>query len=147
MDFNVGLESVQNQMNQHTIELRARYKETDQMGVVYYANYFVWFEVARTEFFRACGIEYRKLEEEDKIYLPVVEAYCRYKSPLRYDDLVFVTVKLADIGNMRITFDYEVKTHDKMTALGKTKHAFINREGAPIPIPQKIYKVFSESRF
>lgn len=130
--------------NQHAIELRVRYAETDQMGVVYYANYLIWFEVVRTEFFRDKGIEYRKLEEEDRIYLPVVESYCRYKAPLKYDDLVTVIAKLTDIGNMRITFEYEVKKQDRVTAIGETKHAFINEKGEPIPIPPKIRKVLEQ---
>ncbi|MFH1798029.1 MAG: thioesterase family protein [Candidatus Omnitrophota bacterium] len=127
--------------NQHAIELRVRYAETDQMGVVYYANYLVWFEIARTEFFREKGISYRKIEEDDKIYLPVVEAYCRYSSPLKYDDQVTVIVVLTDIGKMRMFFEYEVKKQDKVTALGETKHAFMDKNGAPIPIPDKIRKV------
>ena len=96
-------------MSEHTIELRVRYEETDQMGVVYYANYLVWFEVARTEHFRAKGIEYRKIEDEEKLYIPVIEACCRYKAPLKYDDLVTVTSKVTDAGSSRITFEYEVK--------------------------------------
>ncbi|MEA3489326.1 MAG: thioesterase family protein [Candidatus Omnitrophota bacterium] len=130
-------------MNNYTIELRVRYKETDQMGLVYYANYLVWFEIARTEFFRAGGIEYRKMEEEDKIYMPVVEAYCRYRSPLRYDDLVKVTVKLADVGKTRVTFDYEVRSGGELKATGSTNHAFLNGKGKPIPVPAMVREVFS----
>jgi len=123
--------------------LRVRYEETDQMGVVYYANYLVWFEVARTEFFRVRGVEYRKIEEQDKIYIPVVEAYCRYRSPLRYDDLVTVTTKLTDVEGTRITFEYEVKKGTKIAATGKTKHAFVNEKGTPISIPAKLREAFS----
>ena len=130
-------------MSRHTIELRVRYEETDQMGVVYYANYLVWFEIARTEFFRARGIEYRKIEEQDKIYIPVVEAYCRYRSPLRYDDLVTVETKLTDVGATRVAFEYEVKKAGRIAATGKTKHAFVNEEGTPISIPARIKEAFS----
>ncbi|MGB3241991.1 MAG: thioesterase family protein [Candidatus Omnitrophota bacterium] len=125
-------------MSEHTIELRVRYEETDQMGVAYYANYLVWFEIARTEFFRAKGIVYRQIEEKDKIFLPVVEAYCRYRSPLRYDDLATITTKIAETGNSRISFDYEVKKGENVVATGKTKHAFINEKGKPIPVPAKV---------
>lgn len=125
-------------MNTHTIEIRVRYAETDQMGVVYYANYLVWFEVARTEFFRARGIEYRKIEEQDKVYLPVVEAYCRYRVPLRYDDVVTITTELTDVGGTRMTFAYEVKKNGKVTATGNTKHAFVNEKGTPVPVPPRI---------
>lgn len=127
-------------MNEHTIELRVRYEETDQMGVVYYANYLVWFEVARTEYFRARGIEYRKIEEEDGLYIPVAEAHCRYKAPLKYDDLVSVTVRLTDLGATRLSFEYEVSSGGKIVATGNTKHAFVNKEGRPVPVPEKIKK-------
>ncbi|MFH1846729.1 MAG: thioesterase family protein [Candidatus Omnitrophota bacterium] len=130
-------------MSTHSIELRVRYAETDQMGVVYYANYLVWFEIARTEFFRVKGIEYRKIEEEENVYIPVVEAYCRYRAPLRYDDLIVVTAGLTDVGAMRVTFDYEVTIGGKLAATGTTKHAFVNKEGIPIPIPAKIKKAFT----
>jgi len=129
---------------EHTIEFRVRYEETDQMGVVYYANYLVWFEVARTEFFRARGVEYRKLEEEDKLYLPVIEANCRYKSPLKYDDVVTVHTKFASAGASRIMFEYSVKSAEKVNAIGWTKHAFIDAEGKPVKVPAKVRKMFSE---
>jgi len=127
-------------MYEHTIEFRVRYEETDQMGVVYYANYLVWFEVARTEFFRARGVEYRKIEEEENLYIPVIEAYCRYKAPLKYDDLVRVKTRLTDIGGTRMSFEYEVSSGDKIAATGKTKHAFVNKDGKIVPIPEKIKK-------
>lgn len=128
-------------MNSCTIDFRVRYQETDQMGVVYYSNYLVWFEVARTEFFRAMGLDYRKLEENEKIYLPVVEASCRYRTPLHYDDQVFLTIRLSLVKNVRINFDYEVRSHDKLCATGKTEHTFVNVVGAPIPIPEAIKKI------
>ncbi|MFH1665582.1 MAG: thioesterase family protein [Candidatus Omnitrophota bacterium] len=130
-------------MNEHTINIRARYKETDQMGVVYYSNYLVWFEVARTEFFRARGIEYRKLEEEQNIYLPVVEAFCRYKAPVRYDDIVTVTTVLSSIGGTRLVFDYEIRKDGEVTTVGQTKHAFVNEKGAPVPVPGNIKAILS----
>ena len=129
-------------MNEHTINFRVRYEETDQMGVVYYSKYLVWFEMARTEFFRARGVEYRKIEDEEKIYVPVVEAYCRYRAPLRYDDEVTVTTKLTDIGATRITFEYEVKKDGEIKTTGRTKHAFVNSEGSPIPVPDRVRKAF-----
>ncbi len=130
-------------MGKHSIQIRVRYAETDQMGVVYYSNYLVWFEIARTEFFRARGIEYRELEEKDHIFLPVVEAYCRYKAPLRYDDLVTVEVRLSEVTLTRIKFEYEVKYRDRVTTIGNTNHAFVDKKGSPIPIPEKVKKVLS----
>jgi len=125
-------------VNKHTVEIRVRYAETDQMGVVYYANYLVWFEIARTEFFRDRGVEYRKIEEDEKIYIPVVEAYCRYRAPLSYDDLVTIDTELTSIGATRVVFEYEVKKDGEVTATGRTKHAFVNEEGNPIPVPEGI---------
>ena len=125
-------------MNEHSIELRVRYEETDQMGVVYYANYLVWYEIARTEFFRSRGFEYRKLEEEDRIFIPVVEAYCKYRAPLKYDDLITVTAELVDIGHTRLAFSYTVAIDGREVATGSTKHAFIDDSGFPIPVPEKI---------
>ena len=127
----------------NTIKLRVRYQETDQMGVVYYSNYLVWFEMARTEYFRQRGIVYREIEEKEKIYLPVVEAYCRYKAPLRYDDLVTIETKLTEAGPSRISFEYEVKKDGKVTAAGNTKHAFVNGKGKPVPVPERIKKALS----
>ena len=124
-------------------ELRVRYKETDQMGVVYYSNYLVWFEVARTDFFRNKGLSYNNLEKEDKIYLPVVEANCRYKAPIRYDDVVVVETTLKEMSGKKITFEYIVKVEGKIKTKGYTKHVFVDKTGSPINVPEKILKAFS----
>ena len=127
-------------MSKHSMKLRVRYAETDKMGVVYYSNYLVWFEVARTEFFREKGIVYRDIEEKDKIYLPVTEAYCRYRSPLRYDDEVEILTEVTYIGPTRITFEFEVMSGGKVTTTGKTVHVFVNEKGSPIRVPDAIKK-------
>ena len=123
-------------------EVRVRYKETDQMGVVYYSNYLVWFEVARTDFFREKGFIYNLLEKEDKIYLPVVEAHCRYKAPIKYDDLVTIETTLKEMSGKRLTFEYTVKVKGKIKTKGYTKHVFVDKSGSPIKIPEKIVKAF-----
>ncbi len=125
-------------MNEHTIQHRVTYKETDQMGVVYYSNYLVWFEMDRTEYFREKGLVYKDLEKKDKIYLPVAEAHCRYKTPLRYDDLVEISVELTEAGKTRITFEYEVKKDGTVMTTGYTKHAFVNGKGKPVEVPEKV---------
>jgi len=125
-----------------TIKFRVRYQETDQMGVVYYANYLVWFEMVRTEFFRSRGVAYRELEKEYKIFVPVVESHCRYKIPLRYDDLVTVIADLIEINERYIVFDYEVKNDGNLTTTGSTKHVFVNQSGKPIRIPEFVLKAF-----
>ncbi|MDP8259241.1 MAG: thioesterase family protein [Candidatus Aadella gelida] len=124
-------------MREHTIEHRVNYKETDQMGFVYYANYLVWFEIARTEMFRANGMCYKGLEEEG-LFLPVTEAQCRYRSPVRYDDIVKVKAIMTDIRKSRITFEYEVTKEGKTTSMGYTKHAFIDKAGKVVPVPSKV---------
>jgi len=128
---------------EHTIELRVRYAETDQMGIVYYSNYLVWFEIARTELFRSKGVEYSRIERERDIFLPVTEAYCRYRAPLKYDDIVRITVKVADTGNSRLTFEYDVEKDGKTASAGYTRHAFVNKNGKPVAIPADIKKLLT----
>lgn len=108
------------------------------MGIVYYANYLVWFEVARTEFFRHIGLDYRELEEKSKIYLPVVEARCRYRYPIKYDDQIFVIVSILPPKNARINFVYEVRNSSRLCAEGETRHTFVNSGGNPIRIPEEV---------
>ena len=91
-----------------TTELRVRYAETDQMGVVYYANYLVWFEVGRVEFMRSLGFDYRQMEVEDGCILPVVEATCRYKAPARYDDLIQIEAGPILLRGSLLKFSYRV---------------------------------------
>jgi len=91
-----------------TTELRVRYAETDQMGVVYYANYLVWFEVGRVEFMRSLGFDYRQMEVEDGCILPVVEATCRYKAPARYDDVILIEANPTVLRGSLLKFSYRI---------------------------------------
>jgi len=125
-------------MESCTVEFRVRYSETDKMGVVYYSNYLVWFEVARTEFFRKKIMEYRHIEDDMDVYLPVVEAYCKYRTPLFYDDPVEIIATLADVKNSEISFDYEIRKDGRVTTTGHTRHAFVGKSGRPVPIPANI---------
>ena len=86
---------------------RVRYAETDQMGMVYYANYFVWMEIGRTDFCRECGFSYADLEREEQAFLPVAEADCRYLSPARYDDEIVVSTEIARLNRRLIEFTYQ----------------------------------------
>lgn len=124
-------------MRIHSVNLRVRYQETDQMGVVYYANYYVWFEVARTEYFRNLGFPYRNLEKEG-IYLVVVNSSCQYKQPAHYDDQITVKSRISSIKNTSFIFEYEVEREKDILAVGKTVHVFINRKGKPVKIPAKV---------
>ncbi|MGB2601287.1 MAG: thioesterase family protein [Candidatus Omnitrophota bacterium] len=125
-------------MREHTIEHRVTYKETDQMRVVYYSNYLIWFEMVRTEYFRAKGLVYKELEDNEKIFLPVTEAQCVYKAPVKYDDLIEIKATLSEIGKSRITFEYEVIKDGNVTTTGYTKHVFVNGTGRAIPVPDRI---------
>src|SRR5215207_4950753 len=81
----------------HETTIRVRYAETDRMGVVYHANYLVWFEIGRTEFCRARGFAYKDMEENDRAFLVVAESYCRYKAPARYDDELIVRTHITEL--------------------------------------------------
>src|SRR6202035_4476481 len=98
--------------NHHPIvneaRLRVRYAETDQMGVVYHANYFVWFEVGRVELLRQLGFSYRDMEQNDQCFIAVVDARCRYKAPARYDDEIVVRTRLKNVRESLVHFGYEL---------------------------------------
>ena len=117
--------------------VRVRYAETDQMGVAYYANYFVWFEVARTDWLREAGLTYREMEAEG-VLLPVIDAQCAYKSPARYDDALSVTAVARLVSPARLAFDYEISGPDALVAVGSTVHATMDRQGRPMRMPARI---------
>ena len=123
---------------------RVRYAETDQMGVVYYANYLVWFEIGRSEFCRKHGFEYRDMEREDGLYIIVAEASCRYKSSARYDDEVTVKTCLRAARRRVLIFGYEVyrQPDNALLADGETTHVIVNREGRPCALPEKYRELF-----
>src|SRR5579872_3038191 len=91
-----------------THQVRVRYAETDQMGIVYYANYLVWFELGRVELLRALGLAYSQLEQEHECILPVVEATCRYKAPARYDDEILIETRPSLLRSSVIKFAYRI---------------------------------------
>jgi len=111
-------------------EIRVRYAETDKMGVVYYGNYFTWFEVARGDVLRKIGYPYSRLEE-DGVFLPVSEAYSKYIAPIKYDDLLRVVSRIEKFGTASISFVYEIYAGDekKLCTRGYTLHAFLGRDG------------------
>jgi len=111
------------------IEIRVIYGDTDQMGVVYYANYLRFFEAARNEFIRAKGLRYRDVEREYQLMLPVVEAGVQYRRPARYDDLLTVEIALAEARRATARFRYRVLREDELLATGHTVHACVDLEG------------------
>jgi acyl-CoA thioester hydrolase len=123
----------------HYTRVRVRYADTDQMGFVYYANYLVWFEIARTEWLRETGWTYRDMEGEG-VALPVIEAHCEYRQPARYDDEVRIATRASLMTPIRIRFDYELSIGENpaITASGHTVHATIDREGRPCRLPSRL---------
>lgn len=111
------------------------------MGVVYYANYLVWFEVARTEYFRALGLVYRKLEEKG-VYLMVASAACQYKSPARYDDVVKIHAWVPELKNSSLKFTYKLSVGERVIAEGESVHVFTNKAGKPTRIPEEVRSLF-----
>ena len=129
------------------VRLRVRYAETDQMGVVYHANYFIWFEVGRVELLRQLGFSYRDMEQNDQCFIAVVDARCRYKAPARYDDEVIVRTRLKNVRESLMHFGYElVRATDALVlAEGETTHIVTDGEMKVRTIPEKYMKVFREA--
>jgi acyl-CoA thioester hydrolase len=124
--------------------VRVRYSETDQMGVVYHANYLVWMEVARVDYCLQAGFRYRDLESDYGILLAVTEVGCRYLSPARYDDEIEIATVLTRAHHRAVTFHYEMRTvpaagdgEARRIATGHTNHIFLNREMRPSALPMQ----------
>jgi len=121
-------------------EYRVTFSDTDAMGVVYYANYFEWFEIGRTEFFRSLGIPYKELDARGFV-TPVVEAYCKFIKPARYDEILLIDTRVSVFKRATIRFEYSViqKKDGLKLAEGYTGHAFLNKEdGKIVRIPEYI---------
>jgi acyl-CoA thioester hydrolase len=129
------------------VRLRVRYAETDQMGVVYHANYFIWFEVGRVELLRQLGFSYRDMEQDDHCFIAVVDARCRYKAPARYDDEIIVRTHLKNVRESLVHFGYELlrASDGALLAEGETTHIVTDAEMKVRAIPQQYVKVFREA--
>jgi acyl-CoA thioester hydrolase len=128
----------------HDTTVRVRYAETDQMGVVYYGNYFTWFEIGRVELCRQLGFEYKRMEIEDDSYIVVVESSCRYRRPAKFDDLLRVRTRVSEAQRRTIRFAYEIHrdaTKD-LIATGETLHVICDHLGRPKSLPDKYRKYF-----
>jgi acyl-CoA thioester hydrolase len=125
--------------------VRVRYAETDQLGIVYHANFFIWFEVGRVEAIRQMGIVYKQMELEDDCHIVVSEAQCRYLYPARYDDLLRIRTRVASVRSRTIHFLYEVRQQEsgKLVASGETRHVVCGRNGRPKSLPEKYRSAFS----
>ena len=129
-------------MAQSTCEIRVRYGETDQMRVAYYAHYLNWFEVGRSHLLRELGMSYRKVEQE-AVFLPVVEAHCRYLKPARYDDLLRITTKVSQPKRARLLFEYEVHRagDEQLLATRSTTHVAMDEHGKPKRLPEELARL------
>ncbi len=124
--------------------LRVRYAETDQMGVVYHSNYFIWFEVGRVELLRQLGFSYREMEAQDGCAIAVIDARCRYKAPARYDDEIIVRTHLVLLRESLLQFACELlRVEDgALLAEGDTTHIVVDRQMRKIPLPEKYMAAF-----
>ncbi|HEU5411059.1 MAG TPA: thioesterase family protein [Candidatus Acidoferrales bacterium] len=124
--------------------IRVRYAETDQMGVVYYANFFVWFEVARVELMRQLGFSYKQMEIEDDSFVVVARASCTYKRPARFDDVLRIRTRVSESRRRTIAFAYEIfnDAAGALIATGDTLHVICDSEGRPKSLPEKYRKYF-----
>ncbi len=119
--------------------LRVIYGDTDQMGVVYYANYLRWFEKGRSEFLRQIGLPYASIEQQG-FHFPVIEVTCRYTQAAHYDDIIRIETAVAEIGRARLTFNYRIarESDDALLAVGTTRHACVSRSGRPVRMPKAL---------
>lgn len=116
---------------QTVARIRVRYAETDAMGIVYHTNYLVWFEIARTELFRSCGLPYTNFEANG-LALAVVEANARYRAAAKYDDEIELRAELDEFGPRKVRFKYEITREGLLLCEGYTTHVFVNREGKAV---------------
>jgi acyl-CoA thioester hydrolase len=127
--------------NASEVKIQVRYSETDAMKFVYYANYFVYFEVARTSALAEMGHPYWEMEKRN-VLIPVLTSHCEYKKPARYGDLLSIRTTRWRLGHARIRFDYEVLRGEDLLATGRTEHAFMHPEGKAIRPPAEILDLF-----
>lgn len=127
-----------------TSSVRVRYAETDKMGVVYYANYLVWFEIGRTDWLRQTGWTYRAMEQ-DGLSLPVIGVRCEYLRGAQYDDELEIRTSARAVSPVRIAFDYDVvrRADGQVLARGETVHATLGPTGRPVRLPDRVRELLS----
>jgi acyl-CoA thioester hydrolase len=146
MERQVNRKQEVNQAAVFETRLRVRYAETDQMGVAYHSNHFIWFEVGRVELLRQLGFAYRDMEREDGCFIAVSEARCRYTAPVRYDDEIIVRTHLKNVRESAVHFTYELLRADDsaLLAQGETIHIVTNAQMKVVPLPEKYLKIFRQ---
>ena len=130
----------------HETDIRVRYAETDQMGIVHHSNYLIWFEAGRSDLCRARGFSYKEMEEVDNALLVVAETYCRYKSPAYYEDIITVRVKLGEMRSRSLRFLYQVhrRSDDTIIAEGETLHVVTDQNKRVRVLPDVYKQMFIE---
>lgn len=138
-----GLEHPSSGLDKHRTRFRVRYAETDQMGVVYYANYLIWMEIGRVELVRARGFDYKAIEEQEGLFLGVIDAACHYLYPARYDEEILVQTEVVNSSSRTIEFAYQIRSgaSDRLLAQGSTRHIWLNREWRPSRLPDQYREV------
>jgi acyl-CoA thioester hydrolase len=126
----------------HRTQIRVTYGDTDAMGIVYYANYLRWFEVARTEMMRDLGIAYKIMEAEG-VFLPVSEVFCKYHRSAKYDDILIIETRIDFLKKVSLQFSYRILRAEDGAELvtGSTLHGFVNREGKIVRAPESLAKI------
>lgn len=129
------------------VRLRVRYAETDQMGVVYYSNFLVWFEIGRVELLRQLGFDYKTMEVEDDCFIPVVEVSCRYKAPARYDDELIIETRVTGVRGAVLKFRYRILRvgDQRLLAEGETTHVVTDRNMTKRVLPEKYVRALRAS--
>ncbi len=127
--------------------IRVRYAETDQMGVVYHSNHFIWFEVGRVDLLRQLGVTYKQMEKDDQLFIPLVDARCRYKAPALYDDELVVRTHIRNFRDKLIVFAYElVRISDNLLlAEGETTHVITGSDLKPRTLPEKYLEALAKA--
>jgi acyl-CoA thioester hydrolase len=134
-------------MFSHRTKYRVIYGDTDNMGQVYYGNYFRWFEIGRSEMFRALGLPYKTVEDNG-IFLPVSETHCKYSTPAKYDDIIVIETTLDTSVKGGVKFDYTIYAEDGETLIAKgyTKHACMNTDGKVVRPPKFMKEIMDKIR-
>lgn len=124
--------------------VRVRYAETDQMGVVYHSNHFIWFEVGRVELLRQLGFSYRDMESQDGRYIAVAEAKCRYRAPAHYDEEIVVRTEMLNVRDSVVHFGYELRRAEDgaLIAEGETTHIVTDEQMKIAVLPEKYLRIF-----
>ncbi|WP_028548087.1 acyl-CoA thioesterase [Paenibacillus sp. UNC451MF] len=122
--------------------IRVRYQETDQMGVVYHANYLNWFEIGRTELIRALGMPYHKIEEQG-LLLPVIDAELKFRLPAKYDDLITIRTRIEEYTHLRMQFISEIRRGEELLVSGGTRHVWVNKEWKPTRIDKAAPELYA----